>query len=123
MTPSFMNVIRLSTKQWKRFKSLLPKGRSLYVKSEKELKNFFDALLWMARSGAQWRLLPHEYGNWNSIFRRFSRWEKRGIFAKISQAASGNANLEELMLDSTIVRANPGLAGALKKTAFKNKIL
>ena len=34
----------------------------------------------MARTGAQWRHLPDEYGKWNSVFRRYRRWVETGVF-------------------------------------------
>jgi len=41
---------------------------------------YFEGMMWMARSGVQWRLLPVEFGKWNSVFRRYRRWGKVGVF-------------------------------------------
>jgi transposase len=36
-------------------------------------RRFFEGMLWMARTGSQWRQLSEIYGKWNSVFRRFRR--------------------------------------------------
>jgi len=44
---------------------------------------FLNAIIYIFENGAKWRQLPPSYGNWNSIWRRFSRWNKEGIFEKV----------------------------------------
>jgi hypothetical protein len=45
-------------------------------------RRVLDAVFWLMRTGASWRDLPDEFGNWNSIFRQFRRWANSGtIFA------------------------------------------
>ena len=109
-----------NNKQWKKIFTFLKqeqKKRRVYIQDEAECRKFLEGLLWIARSGSQWRFLPEEYGNWNPVYKRFSRWEKQGVFERMSQHFSEDHSLESLMLDSTVVRAHMCAAGALKKMA------
>ncbi len=72
---------------------------------------FINAVLWIAKTGAPWRDLPERFGNWNSVFQRFNRWCKAGIF-QIVMAKLQDPDLDILMLDSTVIRAHQHAAGA-----------
>jgi transposase len=73
---------------------------------------FVEAVLWIVRTGAPWRDLPEIFGNWNSAFRRFSRWSTKGIWERIFIALSDDPDFEYLIIDSTIVRAHQHACGA-----------
>ena len=118
-----MAPIGLNNAAWEKLKSFLQTQEHVYIAQDEDCRQFLEALVWIARSGAQWRLLPKAYGNWNSIYKRFARWEKQGVFKAMIDYFSSNPDLKNLMLDSTITRAHPCAAGALKKTAAKNNRL
>ena len=99
---------------WTRIEDLLPgrPGQPGWLAEDNRL--FVDAVLWIARTGAPWRDLPERFGNWNSVWRRFDRWARTGVWAKVFEALQ-DPDLEWLILDSTVIRAHPCAAGAKKK--------
>lgn len=70
----------------------------------------------MLRSGAQRRLLLREYGGWNIIYQHFADWAERGVWYKMLYYFAHDPDMEDVMVDSTILRAHACAAGALKKT-------
>src|SRR5688500_5251688 len=94
---------------WNRVKDLLPnRGPTA------DNRLFLDAVLWVARTGAAWRDLPDRFGNWNSAWRRFDRWARAGVWAKVFDALQ-DPDTEWLLMDSTVIRAHPCAAGAKKR--------
>ena len=99
---------------WTRIEGLLPgrPGQPGWLAEDNRL--FVDAVLWIARTGAPWRDLPERFGSWNSVWRRFDRWARKGTWKLVFEALQ-DPDLEWLILDSTVIRAHPCAAGAKKK--------
>jgi transposase len=114
-----MSTVSLPNDHWSKIVEFLRSCPDVYVGQEAKCRRFIEGVLWIARSGAQWRLLPEKYGNWNSVYKRFARWCDKGIWDRMHQRFANDPDMEYLILDSTVVRAHPCAAGALKKTEAK----
>lgn len=104
----------LTDAQWVKLEPLLPGKAADRGATAKDNRLFLEAVLWIMRTGAPWRDLPPELGNWHTSFTRFSRWAKKGVWDRIFVAVSGDRDLEEVFFDSTAVRAHLHAAGAQK---------
>ena len=105
--------------QWERIKDLLPGKAGDPGARGKDNRLFVEAVLWIARTGSPWRDLDPALGNWHATYTRFSRWGKKGVWQRIIAAISDDADLEALLIDSTVVRAHQHAAGAQKKKGRK----
>jgi transposase len=98
--------------QWERIAPLLPGKPGDPGRSAADNRLFLEAVLWIVRVGAPWRDLPTGFGNWNSVFQRFRRWAKSGVFDRIFQVLSQDADFESVIIDGTIVRVHQHGTGA-----------
>ena len=108
-------MLKLRDDEWLKIQTFLRSYPGVKVGAARKCRRFVEAVLWMSRSGAQWRLLPAEYGNWNSIYKRFARWCDAGVWEAMMRHFVDDPDMENVHLDSTIVRAHPCAAGAQKK--------
>ncbi len=74
-----------------------------------------NAMLWLACSGAAWRDLLERYGSWKTVYNRFRKWTEDGVIDNIFHILSLEAELSELSLDATIVKAHQDSPGTHKK--------
>lgn len=105
--------------QWKRIEPLCSGKASERGVTGRDNRLFVEAVLWIARTGSPWRDLPQHFGAWHTAYMRFSRWSKKGVWARMAEAFKRDADLEQLFVDSTIVRAHQHATGAQKKRASK----
>ncbi len=109
---------RIGERQWERIYEYLQEFTEIYVCNEEVCRRFVEGVFWLARSGSQWRLLPREYGSWNTVYRRFSDWAKKGIWYKMLYYFAQAPDMEYILVDSTILRAH---ACATPKKNLKNE--
>nr|WP_258064776.1 IS5 family transposase [Pseudoclavibacter sp. AY1H1] len=70
-----------------------------------------EATAWRYRTGAPWRDVPDRFGNWNTIYKNFSRWAERGVWARVLEKVQSIAHQRGELdwvasIDSTIVRVH-----------------
>jgi transposase len=107
-----MERVTLQNKVWAKILAFLRTCQGIYVGNETKCRQFLNGVLWVLRSGAQWRLLPEQYRNWNSIYKRFARWCDVEIWTQMLEHFADDPDMDTLIIDSTIVRTHPCAAGA-----------
>ena len=101
-----MNCDALRDDRWERIKAFVPGGTKGKRGPRTDNRRFLDALLWMAPSGGRWRDLPEHLSPYQSVKRRYYRWIEMGVLDTMLAVLAREADLEWLMIYSTIVRAH-----------------
>ena len=111
--------IGLSDEEWALIGPLLPAERGRGCRPAGDNRPFFEGMMWIARTGAQWRHLPDEYGKWNSVFRRYRRWTTTGVFDAMLDTLAEVIERDRSadMIDSTVVRAHHCAVGIKRDSA------
>ena len=104
----------LGDDEWGRLKVALDAARSGTGRPFPDERRTVEAVIWRQRNGAKWRSLPSEFGPWWKAAQLHIRWSRRGIWGAAFEQlrAAGRADLGEVFLDGTSVRAHQKAAGA-----------
>jgi len=110
----------LTDEQWERLKGLLPPQKPSTGRPAHDHRMMVNGMLWVARTGAPWRDLPERYGKWTSVYSRFQRWRKAGVWTRmLSELQAQDDQRGELdwdihFVDGSVVRVHQHAAGAKK---------
>jgi len=105
----FMARYDLSDEEWRLVEPLLPKpGKGKHRVDDRRVAN---GIFYVLRTGAPWRDLPERYGPYTTVYNRFNRWAKRGIWLKVFEELAQRSPQSLQLIDSSIVRAHQHAAG------------
>ena len=97
----------------KRIEGFLPGRAGDPGVTAEDNRGFVNAVLWIAKTGAPWRDLPERFGRWDSTWKRFDRWARKGVWERVFESLR-DPDLEWMIIDSTVIRAHQHAAGAEK---------
>jgi transposase len=105
---------RMTERDWEVVLEVFRAARTRRGDKGRDDRRFLAALHYFTVHNVTWRALPAEFGNWNSIWKRFWRLSRTGVFEAFFQALAGLSQTAHLvqMFDSTVVRAHVSAAGA-----------
>ena len=101
----------LSAEEWARIEPLLPTGRRGAHRVDD--RRVISGIMHMLRSGARWRDCPAAYGPYTTIYNRFNRWSRQGVWSGVFAALTGSTGMIGTMaIDATHIKAHRSAAGA-----------
>jgi len=72
----------LTEKQWQVIKNIYHDDR----KRKHDMKEIFNALFYLLKTGCQWRMLPADFAPWNTVYYYYRQWKKNGLIEEIHEA-------------------------------------
>jgi transposase len=102
----------LSEGEWRLIEPLLPnKPRGVARVDDRRVIN---GIFYVLRTGSPWRDLPERYGPYTTIYNRYNRWAKAGVWLSIFETLAAQSPQSMQMIDSSIIRAHQHAAGGKK---------
>ena len=100
----------LTDEYWSTLSRLLLETGRVYNKQEHRMT--LEGILYRMRVGCPWRDIPRAFGDWNTIYRRFNLWSKKGVLLQLFTALKQSPDFEWEFIDGSIVRAHQHATGA-----------
>ena len=108
----------LSDEEWARIEPLLPRGRKGARRVDD--RRVISGIVHMLKCGARWRDCPPEFGPYTTVYNRFNRWSRQGIWHDIFYALTGHSGIHDgAAIDATHIKAHRSAAGAKGGTSSR----
>lgn len=106
------NLFWLDEEQWARIEPFLPRGRRGAHRVDD--RRVISGIIHMLKTGARWRDCPGAYGPYTTIYNRFNRWSKQGVWEDVFYALTGASGVvtTTASIDSTHIKAHRSASGA-----------
>ena len=120
--------MELTDKQWDIIEPVLPKSKSKPGKRGRpavDKREVFNGVLWILRTGAQWREMPERYPPHQTCHRYFQRWSQSGVLEKLLRRLAsdlierGELEIEEGFIDGSFSSAKKGVLELVRQSAEK----
>lgn len=103
------DVYWLSDAEWKAIQPHLPSGRRGARRVDD--RRVISGIMHMLRSGGRWKDCPVVYGPYTTIYNRWNRWSRQGVWERIFHALNGSSGVFTGPVDSTHIKAHCSAAG------------
>jgi transposase len=104
------NLFWLDDHQWQQIEPYLPSD--VRGKARVDDRRVISGILHVLKSGCRWKDCPPEYGPYTTIYNRFTRWARRGVWEKLFRELAAPGRSEQMqMIDSTHVKAHRSASG------------
>ncbi len=104
----------VTDEQWKIIEPHLGNKPKRMGRPQADNRKLFNGVLWILRTGAPWRDLPEYYGPWQTVYKRFAQWQENGKLKALFDQLREGADMQDLSIDGTYIKAHRASAGAKK---------
>ncbi|NJK59619.1 MAG: IS5 family transposase [Oscillatoriales cyanobacterium SM2_1_8] len=98
----------LSDETWQLLEPHLPGTRGQQGRPAQDNRRFLNAVFWILRTGAPWRDLPPDYGDWKNVHRRFCRWRDKGIWETLFHLLMEEPEYQWLIMETSQAGGDKG---------------
>ncbi len=119
VTPRASTIRRyeITDAEWENIKPYVPEEQKAGARERpcKDSRTMLNGIFWILQSEVAWRDIPERYGSWQTVSKRFAKWFQAGISEKIFKDLTADADMQDIRIDSTCIKAHKASAGAKRE--------